>query len=117
MGEERGWHGEDLACHGMHGHGRGDQATGGQRHGEASRGAEGCSGDQRWTWSKPKSSMGFIFDSAHKVFVKMAEREMFSIFGISFGGSHSYNHRDIMVVVVVNLVMVCKFSKSGGIFS
>jgi hypothetical protein len=48
--------------------------------------------------------MGFIFDSAHKVFVKMAEREKFSNFGNSFGGSHSYNHRDGMVVVVVNLV-------------
>jgi hypothetical protein len=24
---KKGWHGVDLACHGMHDHGRGDQAT------------------------------------------------------------------------------------------
>jgi hypothetical protein len=46
---------------------------------------------QGWTWSNQNPSMGFIFDSAHKVFVKMAEREKFSNFGNSFGGSHSYN--------------------------
>jgi hypothetical protein len=44
----------------------------------------------------------------------MAERKMFSNFGKSFGGSHSYIHRDGMVVVVVNLVLFCKFSKSGS---
>jgi hypothetical protein len=61
--------------------------------------------------------MGFILDSAHKVLVKMAAREKFSKFGNSFGGSHSYNHRDGMVVVVVNLVLFCKFSNLGLIFS
>jgi hypothetical protein len=111
MGEERRWHGEDLACHGMHGHGRGDQATGGQRHGEASRGAEGGSGGQRWTWSKPKCSMGFKFPTACKVFVVMPEREKVSNFGNSLGGSQTYNHRSRLVVVVVILVKNCKMAK------
>jgi hypothetical protein len=57
--------------------------------------------------------MGTKIGAAHKVFVKMAAREKFSKFGNSFGGSHSYNHRDRMVVVVVNLVLFCKVSKSG----
>jgi hypothetical protein len=48
--------------------------------------------------------MGTKFDSAHHVFVKMAAREILWNFGKLFGGSHSYNHRDGMVVVVVNLV-------------
>ena len=47
----------------------------------------------------------------------MAARKFLSNFGNSFGGSYSYNQRDRMVVVVVNLVMVCKFSKWGLIFS
>jgi hypothetical protein len=58
--------------------------------------------------------MGTKIGAAHKVFDDMAERKMFSNFGKSFGGSQSYIHRDIMVVVVVNLVMICKFSKSGS---
>jgi hypothetical protein len=58
--------------------------------------------------------MGSSLDAAHKVFVDMAERKLFSNFGNSFGGSHSYIHRDGMVVVVVNLVLFCKFSKSGS---
>jgi hypothetical protein len=56
--------------------------------------------------------MGTNIGAAHKVFVDMAERKIFSNFGKSFGGSHSYNHRDIMVVVVLILVKVCKNSKS-----
>jgi hypothetical protein len=59
---------------------------------------------QRWTWSKQKCSMGTNIGAAHKVFVKMAEREKFSNFENSFGGSQSYIHRDGKVVVVVNLV-------------
>ena len=58
--------------------------------------------------------MGSIIGAAHKVFVKMAEREKFSNFENSFGGSHSYNHRDIMVVVVSNLVKFCEISKCGS---
>jgi hypothetical protein len=58
--------------------------------------------------------MGSSLDAAHKVFVDMAERKLFSNFGNSFGGSHSYIHRDGKVVVVVNLVLFCKFSKSGS---
>jgi hypothetical protein len=69
---------------------------------------------QRWTWSNQNFSMGTHIDSAHKVFDDMAERKMFSNFGKSFGGSQSYIHRDGMVVVVVNLVLFCKFSKSGS---
>jgi hypothetical protein len=57
-----------------------------------------------------KSAWAHIFNSAHKVFDLMAERKMFSNFGKSFGGSHSYIHRDGMVVVVVNLMKVCKNS-------
>jgi hypothetical protein len=34
----------------------------------------------------------------------MPAREKFSNFGKTFGGSHSYIHREGMVVVVVNLV-------------
>jgi hypothetical protein len=48
--------------------------------------------------------MGTIRGAAHKVFVDMAEREKFSNFENSFGGSQTYIHRDGMVVVVVNLV-------------
>jgi hypothetical protein len=51
---------------------------------------QGCRGGQGWTWSKQKSSMGFKLDAVHKVFVKMAERKMFSNFGNIFGGLHSY---------------------------
>jgi hypothetical protein len=58
--------------------------------------------------------MGIKLGSACKVFVEMAARKLFSKFGNSFGGSHSYIHRDGMVVVVVNLVLFCKFSKSGS---
>jgi hypothetical protein len=58
--------------------------------------------------------MGSSLDAAHKVFVDMAERILFSNFGKSFGGSQSYIHRYGMVVVVVNLVLFCKFSKSGS---
>jgi hypothetical protein len=58
--------------------------------------------------------MGSTIYPACKVFGEMPEREKFSNFGKSFGGSHSYIHRDIMVVVVVNLVLFCKFSKSGS---
>jgi hypothetical protein len=64
-----------------------------------------------------KFSMGTNLVAAHKVFVKMAAREKVSKFGNSFGGSHSYNHRDRMVVVVVILVLICKFSNLGLIFS
>jgi hypothetical protein len=60
-----------------------------------------------------KFSMGFIFDSAHKVFVKMAAREILLNFGNSFGGSHSYNQRGRMEVVVVKLVLICKVSNWG----
>jgi hypothetical protein len=35
--------------------------------------------------------MGSTIGAAHKVFVVMAEREKFSNFENSFGGSHSYN--------------------------
>jgi hypothetical protein len=55
--------------------------------------------------------MGFRIDAAHKVFVNMAEREKFSKFENSFGGSQTYNHRNGMVVVVVNLVKNCKMAK------
>jgi hypothetical protein len=61
--------------------------------------------------------MGFNFDSAHKVFVEMAARENLWNFGKLFGGSHSYIQRGRMVVVVVNLVLICKVSKMGLIFS
>jgi hypothetical protein len=60
--------------------------------------------------------MGNNFITAHKVFVEMAERNLFSNFGNSFGGSQSYIQRDGMVVVV-NLVLFCKVSKKGVIFS
>jgi hypothetical protein len=58
--------------------------------------------------------MGSRIGAAHKVFVEMAERRFLLNFGKLFGGSHSYIHRDGMVVVVVNLVLFCKFSKSGS---
>jgi hypothetical protein len=58
--------------------------------------------------------MGTTIGAAHKVFVVMPERKIFSNFGKSFGGSHAYNHRDIMVVVVFILVKICKVSKSGS---
>jgi hypothetical protein len=35
--------------------------------------------------------MGTKIGAAHKVFVKMAARKMFSKFGKIFGGLHSYN--------------------------
>ena len=63
---------------------------------------------------QPKFSMGTNLSAAHKVFVDMAEREKFSNFENSFGGSHSYNHRDGKVVVVFILVKICKVSKSGS---
>jgi hypothetical protein len=69
---------------------------------------------QGWTKSNQKSSMGSSLYTACKVFVKMAEREKFSNFENSFGGSHLYNHRDIMVVVVFILVKICKVSKGGS---
>ena len=78
---------------------------------------QGSREGQRWTWSKLELSMGTMLVAAHKVYVEMAERKNLSNFGNSFGGSHSYIHRDGMVVVVVNLVLFCKFSKSGKIFS
>jgi hypothetical protein len=60
---------------------------------------------------QPKISMGSNLSAAHKVFVKMAEREKFSNFENSFGGSQTYIHREGMVVVVVNLVKKCKMAK------
>ena len=58
-----------------------------------------------------KLSMGINIYSAHKVFVDMAEREKVSNFGNSLGGSHSYIHRDGMVVVGFNLEKNCKMAK------
>jgi hypothetical protein len=55
--------------------------------------------------------MGSSLVGAHKVFVNMAEREKFSKFENSLGGSQSYIHRSGMVVVVVNLVRNCKMAK------
>jgi hypothetical protein len=92
---------------------QGGQSAGLARLGSDAEGYRDAGGVQGWTWSKPKSSMGLNFTSACKVFEKMAEREKFSNFENSFGGSHSYIHRDGMVVVV-NLVLFCKFSKSGS---
>jgi hypothetical protein len=43
-------------------------------------GARASEEGQGWTKSMPKISMGFNIHSAHKVFVKMAEREKFSKF-------------------------------------
>ena len=78
---------------------------------------QGSREGQRWTWSNQNLSMGFIIDAAHKVLVKMAAREKFSKFGNLFGGKHSYNQRGRMEVVVVKLVLICKVSKVGLIFS
>jgi hypothetical protein len=55
--------------------------------------------------------MGSSLVGAHKVFVNMAEREKFSKFENSFGGSQTYIHRSGMVVVVVNLVKKCRMAK------
>jgi hypothetical protein len=52
---------------------------------------QGLRDGQGWTWSNQNPSMGTRIGAAHKVFVEMAEREKFSNFGNSFGGSHSYN--------------------------
>jgi hypothetical protein len=66
---------------------------------------------QGWTKSNQKLSMGIKLGSACKVFVEMAARKLFSNFGNSFGGSHSYNLRDRMVVVGFNLEKKCKMAK------
>jgi hypothetical protein len=47
---------------------------------------QGSRGGQGWTWSKHKLSMGSNFNSAHKVFVEMAERNLFLNFEKIFGG-------------------------------
>jgi hypothetical protein len=78
------------------------------RDAEGYRDAEGVQG---WTWSKPKISMGSIIYPAYKVFDEMPERKFLSNFGNSLGGSQSYNHRNGMVVVVVNLEKNCKMAK------
>jgi hypothetical protein len=57
--------------------------------------------------------MGSNFNSAHKVFDLMAERNMFSKIWMIFGGLHSYIVWSRKVVVVVNLVLICKVSKWG----
>jgi hypothetical protein len=57
--------------------------------------------------------MGSTIGAAHKVFVVKPERKKNSNFGKSFGGSHLYNHRDIMVVVVFILVKICEISNLG----
>jgi hypothetical protein len=72
---------------------------------------KGSRGGQGWTWSPLIFSMGTNFTSAHHVFDKMPARNLFSNFEILFGGLYSYNIWSIMVVVVVNLVLVCKISK------
>jgi hypothetical protein len=55
--------------------------------------------------------MGSSLVGAHKVFVNMAEREKFSKFENSFGGSPTFIHRNGKVVVGFNLVKNCKMAK------
>ena len=71
---------------------------------------KGSKGGQGLTWSPLIFSMGTNFTSAHQLFDKMPERNLFLNFSNLFGGLQTYINWSRMVVVVVKIELNCKIS-------